>query len=195
MEVAGLAHPSDTAGIRHYFAVICKAFNSFYKEYVGMFESCHSRISSSPPAICSSQGHSLAVRWMPAQHTIRCNGVSHIVLQRQGCTQRRFKCRGNSVMHSTCACVLLIKSFKSIHWRPLVAVHLCVCVYQLATSAFKSTRLSTFVFTKMSGCKLFDFAYLQLLTEHLSSVFKSRSAIPSLTPRGVFARPQGISCL
>ena len=65
-----------------------------------------------------------------------------------------------------------------------MAVHLFVRVYQLATSAFKSTRLSTFVFTKMSGCKLFDFISLRLLTERFSSIFKSRLAIPSLTPRG-----------
>ena len=54
-------------------------------------------------------------------------------------------------------------------------------------------RLS--LFTKMSGCKLFDFTFLRLLTQHFSSVFKSPSAIRSFTPRGVFVRPQGMSCL
>ena len=37
-EVAGLAHPRDTASIRQYFAVICKAFDSFYNECVGVFK-------------------------------------------------------------------------------------------------------------------------------------------------------------
>ena len=86
------------AGIRHYFAVICKAFDSIYKQCAGVFKSRHSRISSSSPAICYHKGTRWQCDGCHARHTIRYDGVSRIVWKWQGCTQRRFRCRGSSVM-------------------------------------------------------------------------------------------------
>ena len=67
-------------GIRHYFAVICKAFDSFYKGCAGVFESHHYRISSSSPAIHSLQGPSLSVVPIDAMRDTRFGAMERRAL-------------------------------------------------------------------------------------------------------------------
>ena len=58
-----------------------------------------------------------------ARHTIRCDGVSPIVWKWQGCTQRRFRCRGSSVM------IVLAHGILSSHSNP--SKYLCTLIMAL----------------------------------------------------------------
>ena len=112
------------ASIRHYFAVICKAFDSFYKESTGVFESRYSRIF----VLLQHSVHYKGPRcrqWhgCHARHTIRCDGVSRIVWKWQGCTQRKFRCRGSSVM------IVLAHGVLSSHSNP--SKYLCTLTMAL----------------------------------------------------------------